>query len=256
MRQYQNRLHNLSPKKTQTRVFDYKRLTDSDTSIYLYEEIGMWGVTASDFVAMLAGISTPRITLRINSPGGDVWEAKAIYNTLLNHDAHVTVVVDGVAASAASYIAMAGDEIFAAEFSTMMIHDASTGIYGNAEYLAETADLLNRESDNIAGIYAKRAGGKVEDWRDKMKKETWYVGGQAAVESKLVDSIYTGPKEEKAPEVDNNWDYEFFGYRGTTVDNSTSTESQKSDPVEEKPEEIPASFDLVGLRESLRGVLA
>ncbi len=161
--------------------------------VNIYDEIGMWGVTASDFVKDLTGVGSAEIRLHINSPGGDVFEGLAILTALRQHPAKVTVSVDGVAASAASFIAMAGDEIVMAPNAMMMIHDASGMVYGNADDLTQMADLLDKASQNIATIYAERAGGDADKWRAAMKIETWYTD-QEAVDAGLADSIMGATK--------------------------------------------------------------
>ena len=116
--------------------------------LWLYDEIGPWGTTASDVAAALAGLApTDRVTLRINSPGGDVFDGLAIYNLLRGHPGGVDVVVDGLAASAASFIAMAGSSVTMLAHTRMMIHDAIGFAFGNAADMRELAALRQeRES--------------------------------------------------------------------------------------------------------------
>jgi HK97 family phage major capsid protein len=158
----------------------------------IYGAIGdYWGeddTTAAAFARTLEGITAPTIDLHINSTGGLVWDGIAIHAALLNHAATVEVHVDGIAASAASFVAMAGDIISIEKPAKMMIHDASSFGYGNAEDLRELADLLDELSDTIAGVYADRAGGDVETWREAMKVETWYNAAEA-VTAGLADRV-------------------------------------------------------------------
>lgn len=156
--------------------------------VYIYDTIGDWGVTAKDFVAELRGIKAQRIDLHINSYGGAVFDGVAIYNALLNHPAHITSIVDGIAASAASFIAMAGEEIEVEKTARIMIHDASGVCIGNAKDMREHAELLDELSNMIAEIYADRAGGGIEAWRDYMLAETWF-SAERAVEVKLANRI-------------------------------------------------------------------
>lgn len=158
------------------------------TEVYLYEEIGMWGVSAKDFVAELRGVKSPRIELHINSGGGSVFEGVAIYNALLNHPAHIVSIVDGVAASAASFIAMAGQEIEVEKTARLMIHEASGACLGTAQDMREHAALLDDLSAMIAEIYSDRAGNTIEHWRDLMLAETWF-NAQQAVDAKLANRI-------------------------------------------------------------------
>lgn len=172
-----------------------ENLSADETSVHIFDEIGFWGVTASDFVDQLNAIATPKITVHINSPGGEVFDGVAIHTALATSKAHVTTFVTGVAASAASFIAMAGDTIKMARNATMMIHDASGLVWGNAADMRQQADLLDKLSDNIADMYAMQAGGTVEDWRAAMRKETWYTGKEALAAG-LIDEI-TDPDEEQ-----------------------------------------------------------
>jgi ATP-dependent protease ClpP protease subunit len=156
--------------------------------VYLYDEISLWGVTAAAFVDELRAITAPNIALHINSPGGDVFDGLAIHACLQAHPATVTTHVDGLAASAASFIAQAGDQVLIARNAVMMIHDAAGLCWGNAGDMRELADLLDKLSDNIADVYAARAGGTVADWRARMRAETWYTGAEA-VDAGLADAL-------------------------------------------------------------------
>lgn len=165
-----------------------RNVSASEAEIFIYDFIGEWGVSANDLVRELAGLRTNTITLRINSPGGDVFDGLAIYNAIRRHSATVNVFVDGLAASAASFIAMAGDTITMSRHSQMMIHEANGFVIGNAADMRKLADILDKSSDNIAAIYAGRAGGSLEDWRAAMMAETWYSDAEA-VAAGLADSI-------------------------------------------------------------------
>jgi ATP-dependent Clp endopeptidase proteolytic subunit ClpP len=193
------------------RWYEIKNLSTEMADVAIYDEIGGWGVTASDFSRDLQAITARGITLHINSPGGDVFDGLAILNTLRQHPANVRVVIDGVAASAASFIAMAGDTVEIAPNAMVMIHEASGVCLGSAEDMTEMAALLEKTSANIAQIYAQRAGGDAETWRQAMRAETWYTD-QEAVEAGLADSILGSDTPENsaakvvmnvAPEVDN-----------------------------------------------------
>lgn len=160
--------------------------------VYLYDEIGYWGVTASDFAADLRDITAPTIELHINSPGGECYDGIAIYNTILAHAAEVKVKIDAQAASAASFIAMAGDSIEIARNGEMMIHDAAGLCWGNAAEMRRMVDMLDRMSDNIADIYSQRVPDTdVATWRARMIEETHY-SGQEAVDAGLADAVFSG----------------------------------------------------------------
>lgn len=198
---------------------DWYRITNSNdgtADVYIYDEIGYYGVSASEFAQELDKTNASTINLRINSPGGDVFDGVAIYNALKAHPATVAVTVDGLAASAASYIAMAGDTIAMARGAEMMIHEASGICIGNAVDMRDLAERLDKIGDKIAGFYAERAGGNVTDWRERMMAETWY-NGEEAVAAGLADTHgdpVKGEKggDEKAPE--NSWDLTIFAHAG------------------------------------------
>lgn len=159
-------------------------------SLHIYGAIGgFWGdVDAAQLVPAIRDLDVATLEVYINSPGGDVWDGIAIRNALRQSSAHVVTHVDGIAASAASFIACAGDEVVMGDNAQLMIHDAWTIMLGNAEEMRETANLLDMISENIASMYATKAGGDVADWRALMKAETWY-GAQEAVDAGLADRL-------------------------------------------------------------------
>lgn len=169
-------------------------LLDGVATMRLYDPIddwgGDWGVSAKEIAASLGSLpeDTHTIKLHINSPGGMVFEAVAILNQLRQYKARIVAVVDGLAASAASYIAVGADEVQMAPNTQLMIHDAWGLAIGNAADMRSTADLLDRLSNNIASIYAAKAGGTVEDWRAAMLAESWY-SAEEAVAAGLADSV-------------------------------------------------------------------
>ncbi|MEV0382876.1 head maturation protease, ClpP-related [Nonomuraea sp. NPDC050643] len=171
------------------------------SELLLYDEIGFWGIWAVDVAAALSTVSGP-LHVRINSPGGDVFDGVAIYNLIADYPDQVTVTVDGLAASAASFIAMAGDTIRMNRASQMMIHDASGGCRGNAADMKAMAALLDMISSTIASIYAGRAGGEVEEWRERMLVDggfgTWYTA-EEAVATGLADELVPLPSEPDEP---------------------------------------------------------
>lgn len=169
--------------------------------VYLYDMIGEWGITAQDFVNDLRGVRSQAIDLHLNCEGGEVFDGLAIYESLRQHPANVTAYIDGVAASAASFIAMAADRVVMAERARMMIHDAHGLVIGNAADMREMADLLDDLSNNVAEIYADRAGGTATQWRAAMhgptsaSDGTWY-DARAAVAAGLADEVATRRRPE------------------------------------------------------------
>lgn len=164
---------------------------ESTAEIFIYDEIGgSFGVDANEFIQDLQGIKADNITVRINSPGGAVYDAIAIYNSLIQHPATITTRVDAMAASAASIIAMAGDKVEMMVGSQLMIHDAMGTELGNAKEMREYAKFLDAQSENLASIYAEKGGGDKQEWRALMLAETWMFADEA-VEMRLADSVYT-----------------------------------------------------------------
>lgn len=151
---------------------------DKGTTIELYDEIGFWGTDARAFRAKLKE-ATGDIKLRINSPGGDVFDGIAIYNDLLAYDGKVTVEVVGLAASIASIIAMAGDEIVIADNAMFMIHNAWTIAVGNRHDFGETAAVLAKIDDALARTYAARTSTGIRAIKQMMDDETWLTAKEA-----------------------------------------------------------------------------
>ncbi|HKO86541.1 MAG TPA: head maturation protease, ClpP-related, partial [Actinomycetota bacterium] len=181
--------------------------------VYIYDEIGWLGHTAADLMSELKAITAPEITLRINSPGGEIFDGIAIYSQLRNHPARVTVQVDSLAASIASVIAMAGDRIVMQPFSQMMIHDGSGMCIGDAADMLDMAELLGRQSDNIAAIYNERAGGGAKTWRQRMKAETWYTA-EEAVAAGLADEVAKPTRQAEPDRMAARWDLSVFRHAG------------------------------------------
>lgn len=147
--------------------------------LYVSGMIGGFDLDAQEFVKAVHAMDAKAIDLHINSPGGFVWDAVSMFEALRSHPATVTTHVDGLAGSAASFLALAGDVVKTAKGSRWMIHDAQTVAMGSPSELREAADLAEMVSDDIAGIYADRAGGKPAAWRKAMTATTWYSAEQA-----------------------------------------------------------------------------
>jgi ATP-dependent protease ClpP protease subunit len=220
---------------------------EDKTVVYIYDEIGYWGTSATDFLKVISAIETSEIELHLNSPGGNVWDGIAIYNSLKMHASTVTVYVDALAASAASFIAQAGEKIIMARNAQMMIHDASAMAFGNAEDFCEVAGILDRISNNIADIYSFNAGGKLEEWRALMQEEVWFTA-EEAVEAGLADEMLDQADME-AEAASNKWDLTIFYHAGRTnapspkqVMGKQTTAPQNTDtPAEPVTPETPAA---------------
>lgn len=152
---------------------------DSLAEISIYEEIGMFGVTAKQFLEDMKSVGARRILLRINSNGGDVFEGLAIYNRLREHAAGVEVRVDGIAASMASVIAMAGAPVKMAEGAFLMLHNPGGLVMGNAEDMRETAELLDKVRGSLVTAYERKSGLSAAKICDMLDKETWLTAAEA-----------------------------------------------------------------------------
>lgn len=184
--------------------------------LLIYDEIDSWyGISAEQFVRDLGAIDNDAITVRINSPGGSVFDGIAILNALRDHPAKVTVVVDSLAASIASVIAMAGDEIVMNRNSQMMVHNAWAVCVGDARDMEKSAARLAQHNTNIAQIYADRAGGTAEDWLAVMAEETWLLADEA-VDAGLADRVVELPAKESdsAAARASVFDLSVFRYAG------------------------------------------
>ena len=148
------------------------------------------------------------ITVWINSPGGDVWAAAQIYNMLLSYDGKVTVKIDGLAASAASVIAMAGDEVLVSPVSMLMIHNPSTMAMGDKDDLAQAISMLDSVKDSILNAYVKKTGLSKNKLSKLMDDETW-MDASKAVELHFADRVmerpdlYHSEQEEDNPAKEN-----------------------------------------------------
>ncbi|HFT1199731.1 TPA: ClpP-like prohead protease/major capsid protein fusion protein, partial [Escherichia coli] len=151
----------------------------SDADIYIYDEIGFWGVTAKQFISDLNALGDiTHINLHINSPGGDVFEGIAIFNALKTHGASITVYVDGVAASMASVIAMVGNPVIMPENTFMMIHKPFGFTGGDAEDMRTYADLLDKVEVVLLPAYAQKTGKTTDEIAAMLADETWMSGAE------------------------------------------------------------------------------
>ena len=162
---------------------------EKQTDILIFDEIGLWGITAKDFATALKAIPEDHaITVRINSPGGSVFDGYAIFNALKARASQITTKVEGLAASMASVIALAGSKVTAAANSIVMIHNPWSGVAGDSDDLRKMADLLDKLSSQLVGIYAAKTGLPEADVRAAMDAETWFTAAEAK-EWGLVDEI-------------------------------------------------------------------
>ncbi len=167
-----------------------------EATIYLYDAIGgWWGIEASDFVKCLDSLEAETIHLRVNSPGGDVFDARSIATALKQHSAKIVAHIDGLAASAATYVSLAADEVEIADGAFFMIHNAWTIAIGNADDMIATAELLGKVDESIVKDYQRKTGCEEAQIKDWMAAETWFTAAEA-VEHGFADTIFEGEDVE------------------------------------------------------------
>ena len=195
--------------------FEIRNATSEDAAeVFVYGIIGdSWGdgVTATRFAADLRAITAPRIDLHLNSPGGSVFDGQAIHNALARHPATVTVFIDGLAASIASVIALAGEKIVMASNALFMIHDPSGGVWGSSADMRKMAEVLDKIKDTIVDQYAAKTGSPTDDLAQAMTDETWYTA-QEALDAGFIDEIGVDADAENA------FDLSVFNYRHVPAD--------------------------------------
>jgi len=223
--------------------YSIKAKANDTAEISIYDEIGFWGVSAASFAQDLksCGNNLKQINLHIHSPGGDVFDGIAIYNLLKNHPANVTVYIDGLAASMASVIAMAGNEVIMPENAMMMIHKPWGIQGGDAEDMRKYADLLDKVENTLIPAYASKTGKTPEELAEMLSAETWLTAKECVEQGfadKLAEplvamaSIKSRKLEdfENMPKAMKNMLFKPQGNAGTAALQTTPTE-----PVNQAP---------------------
>jgi ATP-dependent Clp protease protease subunit len=217
------------------RMFAATKKQDS-LELMIYDYIGAdWmgnGVTAKDVASKIKDAGDiKQITVRVNSPGGNVFEGSAIYSLLAQHPAKVVCYVDGVAASAAFTIAMAADEIYCSESSLMMCHNAWGASMGSADDMRQMADLLDKTSMMMCEIYAKRSGQDVGAMKSIMDAETWMTAAEAV---KMGFATATIEREDDGDEeLAASFDLSHFAKVPEKLKVRSEKPEEKPEPVEE-----------------------
>lgn len=224
------------PRAPQSRLaYRITSQADDRAEILIYDEIGVdpWtggGIAAERFVTDLQAIKAPHIDVRINSVGGSVFEGNAIYNALARHPGRVETYIDGIAASIASVIAMAGQKIHIAANAFLMIHNPHGVVWGEAADMRKMADTLETIRGSLVGTYARRTGqdmSQIEAWMDA---ETWF-NAEEAVEQGFADEIVEGQ------EIDARIAASLVSYRNLPP--ALVATLQASAPVDPAPEPEP-----------------
>lgn len=226
-------------------------------SLYIYDEIGYWGDTAKSLTDALKDVDSDVLDVHVNSPGGDIFDGLAIYQALKSHRASVTVKIDGLAASIASVIAMAGDKVVIAPKASVMVHDGWTMSVGNAADMRKAADLLDKQSDIIASVYADKTGQPAAFWREVMADDTWY-NAEEALAAGLVDEI----EGQKEPAAEDPFALDVFAHAGRSKAPAPRIRAEVADPAPEtspadppaeqpKEEKAPFTWDFAAFKSAL-----
>lgn len=253
-----------APRDVPGLAFKPRAAADVPAEIMIYGRIGGggWfsdGISASDVAGLLREAGPGPLNVRINSGGGDVFDGVAIHSLLSRHAGTVTTYVDGLAASAASFIMLAGERIVSARNGFIMIHDAMTMTYGNGDTHRAAAELLDKVSANIADMYAERAGEDADHWRNLMtvngEDGTWYTGLEA-LDAGLVDEVTAVADDED--EAVNDRLQGWAALLPASVKATLKPVQADLDPISAAiPESALAlEWDAAAFLDSVRGVLA
>ena len=171
--------------------YKIEALSDDEAEILIYDLIGWPFNDAGEFARSLSGISAKTITVRINSPGGDVFDAISIFNALQSHKAKIITRIESLADSSSSFIALGGKEVQAYRNAMMMIHEPWVYSAGNQYDLREIAEILGKISNNMVDIYAANSNVGKRELREMMKNETWFTAKEA-MDKGFIDTIVDG----------------------------------------------------------------
>lgn len=172
--------------------------TDDAADVYIYGDIGGWwdGIQPDEIAKEIAELDVATLNVHVNSPGGIVFDGIAIYNAFASHSANVVMHIEGIAASIASVIVMAGDEIRIGESANMMIHKPWSFMIGDADDMRAEAEILDSLEQSIVDIYTARTENDEDQVKNWLKAETWFRG-QQAVDNSFADSMVPNKKKEK-----------------------------------------------------------
>lgn len=200
----------------------YRMQADDDArtaEVFIYDAIGFWGVEAETFVRELNDLDVDTIHLRINSPGGSVFDGSAIYNALIRHKASVITHIDGLAASMASIIALAGERVEMSANAFFMIHEPWGMTIGTAEDMRKQAEILDKLAANAVQLYAKKSGLSEADVVEAMAAETWYSATEAK-EAGFIDVIVDAEDDEESMRASAGFDLSVFANAPQDLENS------------------------------------
>jgi ATP-dependent Clp protease protease subunit len=215
------------------RWYEFRARVKDAAEIVIYDEIGAFGIPAKAFLDELKALGpVAELTVRINSPGGSVFDGVAIYNALKRHYAAITVWIDGIAASIASMVAMAGDEVVMPENAMLVLHDPSGLVAGTASDMRATAEALDKMAAAMIAAYRDKSGRDDAEIAALMAAETW-LSGEEAVELGLADRV------EQPVKMAAHFDLSRFRNAppqlAASLTSFTSKEDEMSDPQKTRP---------------------
>jgi len=168
--------------------YNIQNKSEGIADIYIFDEIGTYGITAQEFITDIKDLKDTPINLRINSLGGDVFDGMAMYNVIKRREAKTTVYIEGIAASIATIVALGADEVVMAENSLFMIHNAWGGTMGESKDMRKTADTLDKITGELTDIYMKKTGLSYDALAEMMDEETW-LNADEAYKLRFIDTI-------------------------------------------------------------------
>ncbi len=219
----------------------------SEATIYIYDEISWWGINAEWFVGQLNAImDVPTINVRVNSPGGDIFEAIAMQTAMAQHPSNIVVHVDGIAASAASFFIRGANKRIISDGGFLMIHQAMSGGYGNAKDLLSVGNALTKIDESIIDSYVKVTGVDREVVKGWVEDETWLSAAEAK-EHGFIDEIFEAEPVENKFELSSVFNNVPEAIKSVVVEDQVQEEE-----VEEEYDSAEDELELIDLLESNR----
>lgn len=235
------RLMQLMQANRQTENRHYKvdaSASTDEATIYLYDVIGLdwWtggGITAKQFAADMSAITAGTIHLRFNSPGGDVFEARAMVSAIQQHPSKVVAHIDGLAASAASFLAMHADEIEITDGAFFMIHNGWTVAVGNRHAMLDMAAMLEQIDSAIVDDYHVKTKIDQAEIARMMDAETW-INASDAVSMGFADRIAVSKKDAKAQARADTWDLSAYAHAPTNITSPAASQAANDELAEQE----------------------
>ena len=213
--------------------YNIKNIAESNLAeVMIYDEIGMYGVDAKSFIDEIKSIPQDKsVLLRINSPGGSVIDGLAIYDAVNRLPQKVTSRIEGIAASMASVVALAADEVIMSENSLYMIHNVWGGEVGESDDLRKAADLMDKMGERLINIYVSKTGQTEEQIKSWMDEETWFNSSEA-VEAGFISLV------EEPIKLAAKFDINKYDYKNKTLVNNLFNNQKKENQMEKEFENL------------------